>query len=128
MKSKTHSLAAQNEILIETQLQNATAKTLYLESVHFAPSPQFECEPLTHFEPKGLGPPRLDGATSAPDDGTTSALPAFGLMAYLKAGDTQQYMYRLRGLQPSAKLRQVSALGRMEARATTTTRRTPPAN
>ena len=41
-------------------------------------------------------------------------LPSFGQMAYLKAGDTQQYMYRLRGKHPAAQLRSVSALGRME--------------
>ena len=40
MKSKTHSLPAHNEILVETQLQNATGKMLYLESVNFAPVPQ----------------------------------------------------------------------------------------
>ena len=31
-----------------------------------------------------------------------------------QAGDTQQYMYRLRGKQSAAQLRSVSALGRME--------------
>lgn len=41
-------------------------------------------------------------------------LPPFGHLAYLKAGDTQQYMFRLRGKLSAAQLRQAATLGRMD--------------
>lgn len=40
MKSKTHALAAHNEVLVETQLQNAMPRQLFLQSVEFKPAPQ----------------------------------------------------------------------------------------
>ena len=135
MKSKTHALAPLNEILVETQIQNSTARVLFLQSVEFTPSAHFDVLPLTQFEAKAQSAPRLAGAPGAEGGGGGAAggsggggggggaeplrssgvgLPAFGQMAYLRAGDTQQYMYRLRGKQPAAQLRAVSALGRME--------------
>uniref|UniRef100_A0A7S0I231 Trafficking protein particle complex subunit 13 n=1 Tax=Phaeocystis antarctica TaxID=33657 RepID=A0A7S0I231_9EUKA len=124
MKSKTHALAPLNEILVETQIQNSTARVLFLQSVGFTPSADFEAVPLTHFESKAMSAPRLagspgtegggDAAALPPLKSTAVGLPSFGQMAYLKAGDTQQYMYRLRGKQSAAQLRSVSALGRME--------------
>ena len=41
-------------------------------------------------------------------------LPPFGHLAYLKAGDTQQYMFRLKGKVPPQQLKQVQTLGRMD--------------
>ena len=128
MKSKTHALAPLNEILVETQIQNSTGRVLFLQSVDFTPSAHFEAVPLTQFEAKAQTAPRLAGTAAAGGGGGDAAvaaaaatlqstgvgLPAFGQLAYLKAGDTQQYMYRLRGKQPAAQLRAVSALGRME--------------
>uniref|UniRef100_A0A7S0NNI5 Trafficking protein particle complex subunit 13 n=1 Tax=Calcidiscus leptoporus TaxID=127549 RepID=A0A7S0NNI5_9EUKA len=121
MKSKTHSLAAHNEILVETQLQNATSRPLFLESVSFIPSAQFDVEPLTNFDAAVIEAAPLECSESAAMGSNTDAsslppvgLPAFGHMAYLKAGDTQQHMYRLRGKQPPWHLRTVAALGRME--------------
>ena len=156
---------------METQIQNSTARVLFLQSVGFTPSSHFEavpgltvsplaaraaprvpCSPsqpfthpctpahpahpapvhslrqvpLTHFEAhaQSTTAPRLAGSPGAEGGGDAAApallqssgvgLPSFGQMAYLKAGDTQQYMYRLRGKQPAAQLRAVSALGRME--------------
>lgn len=124
MRSKTHALAPLNEILVETQIQNSTARVLFLQSVGFTPSADFEAVPLTHFEANVISAPRLagspgteggvDAAALPPLNSSTVGLPSFGQMAYLKAGDTQQYMYRLRGKQPAAQLRSVAALGRME--------------
>jgi len=90
MKSKSHSLAVQHEILVETQLQNATPRGLFLQSVAFAPAPQFEVVPLTTFEEGGAPAAgyEVDGLGRASSVG----LPPSGHMAYLKAGDTQQYM------------------------------------
>ena len=57
-----------------------------------------------------------DGAFASTSPSVTSGigLPAFGHLAFLKAGDTQQYMFRLRGKVPPAQLRQVATLGRMD--------------
>ena len=62
-----------------------------------------------------------DGAEGAPAAAPGSlagvkpvGLPAHGQLAHLKAGDTQQYMFRLRGKIPAAQLRQVATLGRMD--------------
>jgi hypothetical protein len=166
MKSKTQALAVNNEVLIETQLQNAMPRQLFLHSVEFKPAPQFEVESLNHFPPSlsapalggtalpplppaGTGAGQADGATAAAataagggagasdavdiaDGAATLAcasassasassavssgagLPAFGHLAFLKAGDTQQYMFRLRGKVSPAQLRQVGTLGRMD--------------
>jgi hypothetical protein len=187
MKSKTHVLAPLNEIVVETQLQNAMPRQIFLNSVEFRAAPQFDVTPLNEFVPS-LGAPRLDShpsednmplaaltAPTAPDgsdlpkatgagpsaaaaaaavvssaaapgnpsaaaDGTAAdgtakpeamaaadklspqkmvperwvGLPQFGHMAFLKAGDTQQYMFRLRGKLPPEELRKVATLGRME--------------
>jgi hypothetical protein len=43
-----------------------------------------------------------------------AGLPPFGHLAYLKAGDTQQYMFRLRGKLNAAQLQQAATLGRMD--------------
>ena len=68
--------------------------------------------------PRLAGSPGTEGGADAaalpPLKSSSVGLPSFGQMAYLKAGDTQQYMYRLRGKHPAAQLRSVSALGRME--------------
>jgi len=42
MKEKTHELVAHQDIIVETQVQNATPRTLFLESIRFIPAPQFE--------------------------------------------------------------------------------------
>ena len=72
--------------------------------------------------PRLAGSPGTEGGADAaalpPLKSSAVGLPSFGQMAYLKAGDTQQYMYRLRGKQSAAQLRSVSALGRMEVQYT----------
>ena len=135
MKSKTHALSSQNEVLVETQLQNAMPRQIFLDSVDFRPAKEFDVESLNAFPPS-LVAPRLgaqpDGAvasasaasgaaaasapaTAAPGTAEMNVgLPPFGSLAYLKAGDTQQYMFRLRGKVPPSVLRQVSTLGRMD--------------
>lgn len=154
MKSKTHALAVNNEVLIETQLQNAMPRQIFLASVDFKPAPQFEVTSLNHFPPSLSAPP-LGGAPQPPlppngaglggggaggDSGAGAAvdvsdassstaaksgsapevggmavgLPPFGQLAFLKGGDTQQYMFRLRGKVAPAQLRQVGTLGRMD--------------
>jgi hypothetical protein len=40
MKSKTHTLAGSNEVVIETQLQNVMARQIFLRSVDILSSPQ----------------------------------------------------------------------------------------
>uniref|UniRef100_A0A7S4B2C3 Trafficking protein particle complex subunit 13 n=2 Tax=Chrysotila carterae TaxID=13221 RepID=A0A7S4B2C3_CHRCT len=124
MKSKTHSLHAKNEILVETQLQNATQRPLFLESVAFLPTEHFEAEPLTDFDAAAVEPAPIGRGPDARARSVEAAakaarcppvgLPNFGHMAYLKPGDTQQHMYRLKGKQSPAQLRLVGALGRME--------------
>ncbi len=135
-------------MLIETQLQNAMPRQLFLQSVDFKPAPQFEVESLNVFPPALAAPPlsgtpagtasavnagssgsgadgadgadgARDGVAEAPGAGAVGVtaevgLPAFGHLAYLKSGDTQQYMFRLRGKVPPAQLRQLNTLGRME--------------
>jgi len=138
MKSKTHALSPHNEVLIETQLQNAMPRQLFLQSVDFKPAPQFEVTSLNAFPPALAAPPLAPTQGSAPSADATPAsataattaeaapagaaammtnaigLPSFGSLAHLKGGDTQQYMFRLRGKVPPAQLRQVTTLGRME--------------
>lgn len=121
-----------HQILIETQLQNAMPRHLFLHSVEFKPAPQFEVESLNVFPPYVFPPalaaqpltraqpevapgtaPGAGGSGSGAASVVASAvgLPAFGHLAYLKSGDTQQYMFRLRGTVPPAQLRQINALG-----------------
>ena len=126
MKSKTHALPGHNEVLVETQLQNAMPRQIFLSSVDFRPSPQFDATSLNDFPPSLSAPPLAAAAAppaSAPPTSSPTAslgvssvvgLPPFGHLAYLKAGDTQQYMFRLRGKVPPAQLRQVGTLGRMD--------------
>ena len=129
MKSKTHALAPHNEVLVETQLQNAMPRQLFLKSIDFRPAPQFEVVSLNSFPPAFAAPPlggegggggkgggSGEGAGGEGGGGVCGAvgLPTFGHLAYLKAGDTQQYMFRLKGKVPAAQLRQVSTLGRMD--------------
>lgn len=124
LKSKTHVLAPQQEVIVETQVQNATARMLFLESVRFTPSPQFELVPFRRratVEETAQGKSEIDEELESREDGyETSSGEALapraklGTMAYLKAGDVQQYMFRLRGKLPAAQLKRVSALGRMD--------------
>ena len=62
MKSKTHALASHNEVIVETQLQNAMPRQIFLQSVDFRPAPQFEAESLNQFEPS-LSAPALAATT-----------------------------------------------------------------
>ena len=122
MKSKTHAMPPPlNEILVETQLQNAMPRQIFLQSVDFRPAPQFDAEDLNTFAPSLSAAPlgttiESPEASSSTDYPVSSdvGLPSFGSLAYLKAGDTQQYMFRLRGKVPPNQLRQVSTLGRMD--------------
>lgn len=143
LKSKTHTLGASDEILVETLLQNATSRVLFLESVAFTPTPSFEVTPLTSFGAAAIEAPPIvlggggdgrgcqiaNGEERRPqtDDGRVVApqveparsgsvgLPAFGALAYLRPGDTQQHMYRLRQHAAAAVgARAPSALGRMD--------------
>jgi hypothetical protein len=121
-----------HQVLIETQLQNAMPRHLFLHSVEFKPAPQFEVESLNVFPPNAFPPslaaqpltraqpeaapgtaPGAGGSGSGAASVVASAvgLPAFGHLAYLKSGDTQQYMFRLRGKVPPAQLRQINTLG-----------------
>lgn len=115
MKSKTHSLSHSDEILVETQLQNATPHLLFLESVAFSPAAAFSSEPLTG-ELAGGGAAEGGAAEGGAEGGGVAApVPAFGSMEYLRPGDTQQYMYRLTPrARPSAGGKPASGLGRME--------------
>ena len=125
MKFKTHELKPHNEVLVETQLQNAMPRQIFLESVDFRPAKEFDVESLNTFPPS-LAAPRLGGepAAAASDAGDAAmgrpemsvGLPAFGSLAYLKAGDTQQYVFRLRGKVPPSELSKASVLGRMDIR------------
>jgi len=126
MKSKTHALSPHNEVLVETQLQNTMPRPIFLESVNFKPAAQFDVVSLNEFPPALAAPPlgmpassstatpSADAAASQPSPIGVVGLPAFGNLAYLKGGDTQQYMFRLKGKVPPAQLRQVSTLGRMD--------------
>lgn len=95
MKSKSHTLSAgtpDEAVIVETQVQNATAGALHLTSVRFSPAP-------------GLAVDDLNRLGESVDQ-----------LARLKPGDVQQYMYRLR-CAPSASaaaLAAAAALGRME--------------
>ena len=124
MKSKTHVLPS-SEIIIETQIQNATKRTLFLEQVDFLPTAHFESEPLSVCESGGGVGAGSGGGAGRPLNGTWApggeragrvGLPSIGEMAYLKPGDVQQHMFRLRGKRSVTEMRQVSALGRMQVR------------
>jgi hypothetical protein len=142
MKSKTHALPLQNEVLVETQLQNSMPRQLFLKSVDFKPAQQFEVTSLNNFSPSLSVPPLIQHTVDAQEQGTGTStgtaaragagagagrdapsdastvsdvgLPPFGHLAHIKSGDTQQYMFRLRGKVPPAQLRQVATLGRMD--------------
>jgi hypothetical protein len=141
MRSKVHTLGASDEILVETQLQNATSRTLFLESAAFTPTPGFEVTPLTSFGAAAIEAPPIVMAGAGPgtvvngdqqngrrrtDEGRVAppaeplrsgsvGLPAFGALAYLRPGDTQQHMYRLQPRPATAAgARAPSALGRMD--------------
>lgn len=123
-------------------MQNATPRLLFLESVRFLPSPQFDVLPFPQSSDHAALPSKTSdaidvsdagdrGAAAAPGapDAPTSAplldgevttavgLPSLGHMAYLKEGDVQQFMFRLRGKLPAAQLKRTTALGRMEVSA-----------
>ena len=124
-------------------MQNATPRTLFLESVRFIPAPQFE---VFRFAEHGVPSPSeeaKDGEAKDDDEAespnpsmvrlgtmeeiSTGAVPdgsvtvgthmtSLGPMAYLKEGDVEQYMFRLRGKLPPSQLKRTTALGRMEVR------------
>lgn len=112
MKEKTHDLVAHQDIIVETQVQNATPRTLFLESVRFIPAPQFE---VFGFAEHGVDAnSRAVGVI--PDGSVVTGLhmQSLGAMTYLKEGDVEQYMFRLRGKLPASQLKRTTALGRME--------------
>ena len=132
MKSKTHPLPGHNEVVVETQLQNTMPRQIFLSSVDFHPASQFEATPMNDFNPALSGKallassaifpaalPAAHAAAASEAAATASSaagLPLLGNLAYLKAGDTQQYMFRLKGKKKLllAQLRQVGTLGRMD--------------
>jgi len=144
MKEKTHELVAHQDIIVETQVQNATPRTLFLESIRFIPAPQFEvfrfaehgvivnesdskdtdagAEPESP-NPSGVRLATLSDVSSAtrlagtiPDGSVVvgTRMATLGPMANLKEGDVEQYMFRLRGKLPPSQLKRTTALGRME--------------
>jgi len=132
MKEKTHELIAHQDIIVETQVQNATPRTLFLESVRFIPAPQFDVfcfaehgvrmrsdgpEPSDGEEDASSSdqqPPRAVGVIADGSVTTGTHMTSLGPMAYLKEGDVEQFMFRLRGKLPSSQLKRTTALGRME--------------
>ena len=78
---KTHALPSHNEVIVETQLQNAMPRQIFLQSVDFRPAPQFEAVSMNNFPP-ALATPPLSAPSGA--EGAASAmlsdaqLPPFG--------------------------------------------------
>jgi len=145
MKSRTHTLVPFNEVFVETQLQNAMQRELFVQSVRFRMGLQLEMLSLNAFphyqaaptsgaaasrggsahSPRTVTPPTPLGgvvdvvatraATAAGSTSATFRVPEAAVsFAQLKAGDTQQHMYRRVDLVPDTELKQDLALGRME--------------
>ena len=109
---------------METQLQNVTTHPLYLESIGFIPSPQFEVQNFAVFDASRfeLSDKSKAGGADASKSGDggpnfrTAGLPPYGSMAYLKSGSTQQHMFRLRDKYFSTSQKSAVILGRVELR------------
>ncbi|KAJ1978953.1 hypothetical protein H4R35_001698 [Dimargaris xerosporica] len=96
VKTKVHHTSLHNQILLETQVQNATESPLYIEQIHFDPAAMFSCQDLNHCSL----PSPADASTNLPgaadknqDDGRGP--PIYGPHDYLGPHCMRQYLYAL---------------------------------
>ncbi|KAJ1974738.1 hypothetical protein H4R34_004606 [Dimargaris verticillata] len=96
VKTKVHHTSLHDQILLETQVQNATESPMYIEQILFDPAAAFICQDLNYCPP----PSTTDSSSAWPNTASTSHTeaqgpPIYGPHDYLGPHCVRQYLYAL---------------------------------